>query len=608
MKKVFYCLVFFSFYTKLLAQVPSIDLDANNSSGATGTSYTSDNCKGSRSSISDVDLSISSASNISKVEVTLLNSSIKDGTNNEKIYLANLAISDVFRTGNTPRLSISGSGTQKITITNNSNATINDFKRALQVVKYFNSATSSTLGSRSFEVKITNNSGSATATATLQVLNCDNQCSPSVIINNSFENPVVSNSTWAQFNLGTVPGWQHYTGFNAPNAGGGKVEIQTLALGFANSTPDGTNQYAEIDREVNLQQSFTSIINQKYIIRFAISHRPNIPTINGSKDRVITIEYNDELLDKVLLPASSAKASWTYLTYYITPKSTSSKIAFFADFNDTQGVLVDDFSVYAAGTLPKLILSNPLSRDLTAPAVTAGSDTGTDYVLSYHQTESDATQNINPIANPTNVSPGIYYVRLGHYACATIGSVGISVALPVVLTKFEAKMLGNENKVQINWQTATEYNHNYFLVEKQNESHQWIVLAKVLGKGNSNEIKNYVLFDESPQNGVNYYRLKQVDLNEKYIYSSVVAVQSKNSKIEITTYPNPATDFIKIQFSENINSIKLRLINIHQQEVLNKKVDNTNLVDWDIQQLSNGIYFLEIFINQQKTIQKIIKQ
>lgn len=593
----------------LRAQAPTIDLDANNNSSATGSSYATQNCKGSRGSVTDTDVTISSSSNITSIVISLPNSgaNIKDGTSNEKLYIANLSLSDVFRTSGTARITISGSETQSITLTNNSNATISDFQNAVQLVKYYNAAASPTLGTRTINVQVNNNSGNVTANATLNLINCDDQCSPSAIINTSFEENTISGN-WQQFDLGRVSGWEHYQGTKAPNAGGGRIELQKLSLGYSSSQPDGSNQYAEIDREVNIQQTFNTIPNQQYIIRFAIAQRRDAPTVNGSTNRVVSLEFNNVVLDKIEVKASTNNAIWSYLTYYVTPTTNISRIAFFSDFNSTYGVFLDDFSIYAAGTFPTLVVHEPTKFDLTDPAITLGSDTGAEYTLSYHYTQDDANSNINPIPNPNNIPAmaSIYYIRLSKYACARVAAVTFSAALPVIFGNFEAKA-NDDYTAQINWSTTLETNNAYFLLEKSVNGKDWQLLEKVFSKGNTENLTNYETVDKNPYHNITYYRLVQVDLDGTLHYSSIVSVKFSSQELQLNAFPNPSNGNLTIVWNTEFDQeISIRLINSLQQTILSRKVSNESNISLD--NLSKGIYFLEVRFRNTIETKKIVVQ
>ena len=72
-----------------------------------------------------------------------------------------------------------------------------------------------------------------------------------------------------------------------------------------------------------------------------------------------------------------------------------------------------------------------------------------------------------------------------------------NVPLPVELSSFTAS--GNQNAVNLKWQTATEVNNYGFEVErKTNEWMQWAKVGFVNGNGNSNSPKEYSFSDKNP--------------------------------------------------------------------------------------------------------------
>src|SRR5687767_9321796 len=74
-------------------------------------------------------------------------------------------------TGNTPNIDVTGSGTDMITLTNAGGAKSTDFKDALRLIRYDNTALLPTAGLRTVEVQFSTESGSTSnvATAFIQV-------------------------------------------------------------------------------------------------------------------------------------------------------------------------------------------------------------------------------------------------------------------------------------------------------------------------------------------------------------------------------------------------------------------------------------------------------
>lgn len=95
----------------------------------------------------------------------------------------------------------------------------------------------------------------------------------------------------------------------------------------------------------------------------------------------------------------------------------------------------------------------------------------------------------------------------------------VVVPLPITLTKFTAQRSGSEGLLQ--WQTAQEENSRDFTIERSADGKTYTTIGVVAAAGKSSALLNYTFTDLSPINSVNYYRLKQSDLDDKYTYSPV---------------------------------------------------------------------------------------
>ena len=116
--------------------------------------------------------------------------------------------------------------------------------------------------------------------------------------------------------------------------------------------------------------------------------------------------------------------------------------------------------------------------------------------------------------------------------------------LPVVLTTFTASNLGDN--INLKWETATEVNNYGFEVQRaiQNSKlniQNWNDIGFVKGSGNSNSPKNYSFIDDNPPAGTVEYRLKQIDNDGSFKYSSIVeaSFMKPDNFALAQNYPNP---------------------------------------------------------------------
>lgn len=118
-------------------------------------------------------------------------------------------------------------------------------------------------------------------------------------------------------------------------------------------------------------------------------------------------------------------------------------------------------------------------------------------------------------------------------------SIVCLAALPVELIDFKAVIQKNEH-VMLLWSTATEKNNLGYEVERSIDNRDWTPLGFVPGNGTTAQKHDYKFTDHNPLAGVNYYRLKQSDLDGKHEYSPMVVADVRASGLQFDLFPNPS--------------------------------------------------------------------
>lgn len=166
----------------------------------------------------------------------------------------------------------------------------------------------------------------------------------------------------------------------------------------------------------------------------------------------------------------------------------------------------------------------------------------------------------------------------------TIGTSS-NITLPVTLINFTAKQV--DQTAVLNWQTATEINNSHFEIERSIDGNSWEKIGEVKGNGTTNSVSSYQFTDAQPQNGTNYYRLKQIDLDLKSVYSPVKIISFNNNK-GLTVYPNPFKETITIDAGKDVLG-KIRIVDNAGRvvyEANNKKTRD----QLSLGHLVNGVY------------------
>ena len=203
-----------------------------------------------------------------------------------------------------------------------------------------------------------------------------------------------------------------------------------------------------------------------------------------------------------------------------------------------------------------------------------------------------------------------YYISVDARDVSRVGTFTLCITensvLPIQLLSFQVKAL-TDTRVELNWETATEINNDYFTIERSMNLKDWEVVEKMNGAGNSNTILSYIYIDSNPLNGTSYYRIKQTDYDGKYDYSEIISVETNQILItELKTYPNPTTLQVTIEGDSHewsntviFNAMGENVTNLTKQTI----IGDTKL-NIDLSRLSAGMYY----ITTKTTANKVYKQ
>lgn len=189
----------------------------------------------------------------------------------------------------------------------------------------------------------------------------------------------------------------------------------------------------------------------------------------------------------------------------------------------------------------------------------------------------------------------------------TLGSSTTLNPLPVQLLNFNAIPL--TSSVKVIWSTTSELNNDFFVVEKSIDGKLWNEIGRVEGADNSNSVSKYMLVDNAPVIGLQYYRLKQVDQNGEFTYSHIASARFTEELVDVVTIsPNPAKDIFNVMLLNNEDeNASVAIINSLGQTVLQFDHIQSSILTIDMKDLSNGVYALQVTQNGLTTSNKLIK-
>jgi hypothetical protein len=184
--------------------------------------------------------------------------------------------------------------------------------------------------------------------------------------------------------------------------------------------------------------------------------------------------------------------------------------------------------------------------------------------------------------------------------------------VPVELESFNYEI--ESNGVILLWSTITELNNYGFEVERCSENHDWRTIGFIEGKGTKSEIQNYSYYDDLF--GVNsekvFYRLKQIDFNGQFNYSSELEVGVPAASFNLSqNFPNPFNPVTVIKYSiPKLNHVSLIIYNSLGQQV-RRLVDEIKIpgyyqAEFDAADLPGGVYFYSLLSGEYSSSKKMV--
>jgi hypothetical protein len=179
----------------------------------------------------------------------------------------------------------------------------------------------------------------------------------------------------------------------------------------------------------------------------------------------------------------------------------------------------------------------------------------------------------------------------------------ISAPLPLHLVYFKAS-LEEENLVKLNWKTTSETNVPHFEIQKSLDGKSFTEIGKTNSQNTDNKANEYDYYDRKPNVGLNYYRLKMVDLDGKFTFSPIDYVNIKDQFIT-ELYPNPSDKEVFLKM-KNTDGISLKAYQIDGKD-LPISYTLTNKNEFKItpnEPIKTGIYLVQI---TSKTETRVLK-
>jgi pectin methylesterase-like acyl-CoA thioesterase len=178
-------------------------------------------------------------------------------------------------------------------------------------------------------------------------------------------------------------------------------------------------------------------------------------------------------------------------------------------------------------------------------------------------------------------------------------------ALPLSIVSFTGSY--NNRVVTLNWKTANELGTKEFVVERSKDASNYTAIGTVRA-ANASGANQYSLVDASPFAGMNYYRLKMVDISGSSTYSKAVTINN-GSKQSFTILANPVKDQLVISHTAAVGRASFRVVSADGREIsatiLQQGATRATI---NVSSLQAGIYVLIYENNGEKAMASFLKQ
>jgi len=182
-----------------------------------------------------------------------------------------------------------------------------------------------------------------------------------------------------------------------------------------------------------------------------------------------------------------------------------------------------------------------------------------------------------------------------------------NVVLPVTLLDFKGRLEGKT--IPLDWSTSMESKSSHFDIEKSTDGINFVFIGKTFAAGNSTSPRNYSFIDRQVFE-YNYYRLKIVDIDAKFVYSSTILIRNPNATQDIFVN-NPFRNYIDIRLAKMPQkSIRAVLLNMSGAKVYSKEFGASDQIRLDLSgiSLSAATYLLQLSVDGKTFTRKMIKE
>ncbi len=180
----------------------------------------------------------------------------------------------------------------------------------------------------------------------------------------------------------------------------------------------------------------------------------------------------------------------------------------------------------------------------------------------------------------------------GYPPSGIVDTYTTNAALPVNLISFSGKWTESTG-AELSWQTSWETANSHFEIQRSRDAKSFETIGRVQGKGTTSERTNYSFIDPNLPDPVNYYRLRQVDLDGSVHFSKIISVNRQETKqpAQLSVWPSPTTGALTIQLSAGVTAKEVSIYDLHGRKLRSQTASPSTT---DVSGLQTGAYILDV--------------
>ncbi len=181
--------------------------------------------------------------------------------------------------------------------------------------------------------------------------------------------------------------------------------------------------------------------------------------------------------------------------------------------------------------------------------------------------------------------------------------------LPVKFKSFDGVMQNGQSLLK--WTTTNEVNNKGFDVERSADGQVFSPIGFVAGQNQAGD-NDYTFTDVKPLTGVNYYRLKQIDNDGKFSYSSIIQLKNDISEFVWNVYPNPIVNegWMQIQLPK---AARVAVQVVSSNGSLISQIDKGTLqtgsysIPLNLDKAAKGTYIIKLMVDTKTYNKTVVK-